>query len=151
ARTARAVRATRTLRRARTFRAARTRRTSTTTVPRAALGAASARSAAVSPARKPRGQPGEEFETEIGEDDVLIPIAGILDVLDNYAFVRTSGYLPGTSDIYVSLGQVKRYHLRKGDAVVGAIRQPREGESTRQKYNALVRVDSVNGQSGDSA
>ena len=102
---------------------------------------------------KRRGQPaGDEFEPEIGEDDVLIPIAGILDVLDNYAFVRTSGYLPGTSDVYVSLGQVKKYNLRKGDAVVGAIKQPREGEqSSRQKYNALVKVDSINGLSVEDA
>jgi transcription termination factor Rho len=104
---------------------------------------------------KRRGQTtggGDEFETEIGEDDVLIPIAGILDVLDNYAFVRTTGYLPGTSDVYVSLGQVKKYNLRKGDAVVGAIKQPREGEqSSRQKYNALVKVDSINGLSVDDA
>jgi len=103
---------------------------------------------------KRRGQGGtaDEFETEIGEDDVLIPIAGILDVLDNYAFVRTSGYLPGASDVYVSLGQVKKYNLRKGDAIVGAIKQPREGEqSSRQKYNALVKVDSVNGLSTEDA
>jgi transcription termination factor Rho len=97
-------------------------------------------------------QNADEFETEIGEDDVLIPVAGILDVLDNYAFVRTSGYLPGPSDVYVSLGQVKKYNLRKGDAVVGAIKQPREGEqSGRQKYNALVKVDAVNGLSVDDA
>ncbi|MFT4136252.1 MAG: transcription termination factor Rho [Microbacterium sp.] len=103
---------------------------------------------------KRRGQAGQgdEFETEIGEDDVLIPIAGILDVLDNYAFVRTTGYLAGPSDVYVSLGQVKKYHLRKGDAVVGAIKQPREGEqSGRQKYNALVKVDAINGLSVDDA
>ncbi|UYO98274.1 transcription termination factor Rho [Microbacterium sp. M28] len=94
----------------------------------------------------------DEFDTEIGEDDVLIPIAGILDVLDNYAFVRTSGYLAGASDVYVSLGQVKKYNLRKGDAVVGAIKQPREGEQQgRQKYNALVKVDSINGLSVEDA
>ncbi|WP_036320649.1 transcription termination factor Rho [Microbacterium indicum] len=99
-----------------------------------------------------RGGRQDEFEPEIGEDDVLIPIAGILDVLDNYAFVRTTGYLPGTQDVYVSLGQVKKYNLRKGDAVVGAIKQPREGEQHgRQKYNALVKVDSVNGLSVDDA
>ena len=93
--------------------------------------------------RKRRG--GGDEEPEITEDDVLLPIAGILDVLENYAFVRTSGYLPGTGDVYVSLGQVKKYGLRKGDAVVGAIRQPREGEgSGRQKYNAIVKVDTVN-------
>ncbi|WP_194409006.1 transcription termination factor Rho [Microbacterium cremeum] len=102
---------------------------------------------------KRRGQnTTDEFETEIGEDDVLIPIAGILDVLDNYAFVRTTGYLPGQSDVYVSLGQVKKYNLRKGDAVVGAIKQPREGEqSSRQKYNALVKVDAINGLSVEDA
>lgn len=104
--------------------------------------------------RKRRGQggTGDELEPEILDDDVLIPIAGILDVLDNYAFVRTTGYLPGPSDVYVSLGQVKKYHLRKGDAVVGSIKQPRDNEAnSRQKYNALVKVDSVNGQSIDEA
>ncbi|MEH3088179.1 MAG: transcription termination factor Rho [Microbacterium arborescens] len=95
---------------------------------------------------------GDEFETEINEDDILVPIAGVLDVLDNYAFVRTTGYLPGTQDVYVSLGQVKKYNLRKGDAVVGAIKQPREGEQpSRQKYNALVKVDSINGLSVEDA
>ncbi|MEC5168493.1 transcription termination factor Rho [Glaciihabitans sp. GrIS 2.15] len=97
--------------------------------------------------RKRRGAAGnDDFEPEITEDDVLIPVAGILDVLDNYAFVRTSGYLPGNNDVYVSLGQVKKYNLRKGDAVVGAIRQPRENDNSgRQKYNAIVKIDSING------
>jgi len=93
----------------------------------------------------------DEFEPELSDDDVLIPVAGILDVLDNYAFVRTTGYLPGPNDVYVSLGQVKKYNLRKGDAVVGAIRQPREGEQSRQKYNAIVKIDSINGQTVDEA
>jgi transcription termination factor Rho len=94
-------------------------------------------------------------DVEVSEDDVLLPVAGILDILDNYAFVRTSGYLPGANDVYVSLGQVKKSGLRRGDAIVGAVRQPREGESqggnTRQKFNALVRLDSVNGMSPDEA
>ncbi|SNS53259.1 transcription termination factor Rho [Micrococcales bacterium KH10] len=93
-------------------------------------------------------------EIELGEDDVLIPVAGILDVLDNYAFVRTSGYLPGPNDVYLSLGQVKKAGLRRGDAITGAIRQPREGESqsnNRQKFNALVRLDTVNGAAADAA
>ncbi|MCS3441636.1 transcription termination factor Rho [Microbacterium phyllosphaerae] len=102
--------------------------------------------------RRGGAAPTDEFDTEIGEDDVLIPIAGILDVLDNYAFVRTTGYLAGPSDVYVSLGQVKKYNLRKGDAIVGSIKQPREGEQQgRQKYNALVKVDSINGLSIDDA
>ena len=83
-------------------------------------------------------------EQPVSDDDVLIPVAGILDVLDSYAFVRTSGYLPGPNDVYVSLAMVRRNNLRKGDAVTGAVRQPREGEK-QQKFNALVRVDTVNG------
>ncbi len=103
--------------------------------------------------KRGRGVQNDDFEPEISDDDVLIPVAGILDVLDNYAFVRTSGYLPGPNDVYVSLGQVKKYNLRKGDAVVGAIRQPREGEQQagRQKYNAIVRIDSINAQSVEEA
>jgi transcription termination factor Rho len=87
---------------------------------------------------------GGEPETVIAEDDVLIPIAGILDVLENYAFVRTTGYLAGPNDVYVSLSQVRKYGLRKGDVIEGAVRQPREGER-REKFNALVRLDKVNG------
>lgn len=88
----------------------------------------------------------DDGEVEIQEDDVLLPVAGVLDILENYAFVRTSGYLPGTSDVYVSLGQVKKYSLRKGDAIVGAIKQPREGDfAGRQKYNALVKIETING------
>ncbi|MBN9128441.1 transcription termination factor Rho [Paenarthrobacter ureafaciens] len=100
--------------------------------------------------RRGRSQGPDVDDVEVTEDDVLLPVAGILDVLENYAFIRTSGYLPGANDVYVSLAQVKKYNLRKGDAVVGAIRAPREGEdrnqqSSRQKFNALVRVTSVNG------
>jgi transcription termination factor Rho len=105
--------------------------------------------------KRSRGTTGttQEYEPElqITDDDVLVPVAGILDVLDNYAFVRTSGYLPGPNDVYVPLGLVKRYSLRKGDAVTGSIKAPREGEQPqngtggRQKFNALVRLDTING------
>ncbi|MCO4251731.1 transcription termination factor Rho [Pseudarthrobacter raffinosi] len=100
--------------------------------------------------RRGRTQGPDVDDVEVTEDDVLLPVAGILDVLENYAFIRTSGYLPGPNDVYVSLAQVKKYNLRKGDACVGAIRAPREGEdrsqqTARQKFNALVRVTSVNG------
>jgi transcription termination factor Rho len=97
--------------------------------------------------RDRRGRRGrDDFgnEPQVAEDDVLIPVAGILDILDNYAFIRTSGYLPGPNDVYVSLAQVRKNGLRKGDHVTGAVRQPREGER-REKFNALVRLDSVNG------
>ncbi|GIH61016.1 transcription termination factor Rho [Microbispora siamensis] len=92
----------------------------------------------------------ESNEPVIGEDDVLIPIAGILDILDNYAFVRTSGYLPGANDVYVSLAQIRRNGLRKGDVITGAVRQPRDGER-REKFNALVRLDTVNGMDPEQA
>ncbi|WP_274913273.1 transcription termination factor Rho [Streptomyces sp. WZ-12] len=96
--------------------------------------------------RDRRGRRGrEDFagEPQLAEDDVLIPVAGILDILDNYAFIRTSGYLPGPNDVYVSLAQVRKNGLRKGDHVTGAVRQPKDGER-REKFNALVRLDSVN-------
>ncbi|WP_073948785.1 transcription termination factor Rho [Streptomyces kebangsaanensis] len=96
--------------------------------------------------RDRRGRRGRDdvSEPQLTEDDVLIPVAGILDILDNYAFIRTSGYLPGPNDVYVSLAQVRKNGLRKGDHVTGAVRQPKEGER-REKFNALVRLDSVNG------
>nr|WP_202453373.1 transcription termination factor Rho [Streptomyces sp. SID4913] len=98
--------------------------------------------------RDRRGRRGrEDFAGDappVSDDDVLIPVAGILDILDNYAFIRTSGYLPGPNDVYVSLAQVRKNGLRKGDHVTGAVRQPKDGER-REKFNALVRLDSVNG------
>ncbi|MFE7972259.1 transcription termination factor Rho [Streptomyces shenzhenensis] len=96
--------------------------------------------------RDRRGRRGRDdvAEPQLAEDDVLIPVAGILDILDNYAFIRTSGYLPGPNDVYVSLAQVRKNGLRKGDHLTGAVRQPKEGER-REKFNALVRLDSVNG------
>ena len=83
----------------------------------------------------------------------LVPVAGIVDVLDSYAFVRTSGYLPGPNDVYVSMGQVKKYGLRKGDAVHGSIRAPRENDrrNQRQKFVPLQSIDSINGQSVEDA
>ncbi|MCI3273110.1 transcription termination factor Rho [Streptomyces cylindrosporus] len=94
--------------------------------------------------RRGRDEMGGGAEPQLSEDDVLIPVAGILDILDNYAFIRTSGYLPGPNDVYVSLAQVRKNGLRKGDHITGAVRQPKEGER-REKFNALVRLDSVNG------
>jgi transcription termination factor Rho len=107
--------------------------------------------------RGPGGDLAGYEEIEVSEDDVLLPVAGILDIHDNYGFVRTTGYLPGPSDVYVSLGQVKKAGLRRGDAITGAVRQQREGESlpqsnaARAKFNALVRLDSVNGLHPDEA
>jgi len=92
-----------------------------------------------------RGQGGGGGDTEVRDDDVLLPVAGILDVLENYAFVRTSGYLAGPNDVYVSLSLVRKHGLRRGDNITGAVRQPREGEQQRQKFNPLVRVDTING------
>ncbi len=96
--------------------------------------------------RSPRAGATERWDTEpsVSEGDILTPAAGVLDVLDNYAFVRTSGYLPGPEDAYVSLGMVKKFGLRKGDVVTGALRLPREGEH-KAKFNPLVRIDTING------
>jgi transcription termination factor Rho len=100
--------------------------------------------------RSGRGGMRNEPDTQILEDDVLVPAAGILDVLDNYAFVRTSGYLPGSDDVYLSLSMVRKFGLRRGDAIVGQVRQPRDSER-REKFNPMVRVDSVNGADPEAA
>jgi transcription termination factor Rho len=86
----------------------------------------------------------EEREPVIGENDVLVPVGGLVDILENYSFIRTAGYLPGPNDVYVSQGQVRRYGLRKGDVVTGQVRQAREGEQ-KQKYNPLITLETVNG------
>lgn len=104
--------------------------------------------------RRRRGErSGEGGDAELREDDVVQPVAGILDVLDNYAFVRTSGYLAGPHDVYVSMNMVRKNGLRRGDAVTGAVRVPKDGEqpNQRQKFNPLVRLDSVNGGSVEDA
>ena len=101
--------------------------------------------------REGREREGREGRPARGGEDNLAPIAGILDIQENHASVRTSGYLPGPNDVYVTLGNVRRWGLRAGDAVAGAVRLPREGERQRQKYNALVRVDSVNGMTVEQA
>jgi transcription termination factor Rho len=95
-----------------------------------------------------------DVDLEISENDVLVPVAGILDVLDSYAFVRTSGYLPGPNDVYVSLSLVRKHGLRKGDAIVGQVRQQQPvegGGDRREKFNPLVRIDSVNGADPETA
>ncbi|MBI5028678.1 MAG: transcription termination factor Rho, partial [Actinobacteria bacterium] len=91
-----------------------------------------------------------ESEPVLSEDDVVIEISGILDVLDNYAFVRTTGYLPGPNDAYVSLSMVKKWGLRKGDIVTGAIKAPKDGER-REKFNPLVRIDTINADAPEKA
>lgn len=91
----------------------------------------------------------ETVETEKSpvEEEQIQVVAGILDVLDNYAFLRTTGYLPGPSDVYVSMNIVRKYALRRGDHIVGAVKIPKEteaGHNGRQKFNPLIRLDSVN-------
>ena len=79
------------------------------------------------------GAGGGDRDTELREDDVVQPVAGILDVLDNYAFVRTSGYLAGPNDVYVSMNMVRKNGLRRGDAITGAVRVPKDGEQPNQR------------------
>jgi transcription termination factor Rho len=76
------------------------------------------------------------------EQSGLIFRAGVLEIMqEGYGFLRTSGYLPGSEDIYVSPSQIKRFGLRVGDEVLGQVRAPKDNE----KYFALLRVEAVNG------
>ncbi len=100
--------------------------------------------------RRPAGA--ADAEPTVSDDDVLIPVAGILDAVDdkNTWFVRTGGYFASPDDVYVANSYVRRFGLRRGDAVTGAIRQPRDGER-REKYNPLVRLDTVNGRDPEAS
>jgi transcription termination factor Rho len=73
--------------------------------------------------------------------ETVIPVAGIVSIHDSHAFVRTTGYLPGPTDVYVSLSQVRTFGLRTGDVINGTARPGR----AREKHGALVAVDTVNG------
>ena len=83
------------------------------------------------------------------EDDPNAEVrTGILDLLpEGYGFLRTSGYLPGDKDVYVSVSQVRRMHLRKGDEVTGSVRSPKDSE----KYPALLKVHTINGLEPEAA
>ncbi len=98
------------------------------------------------------GQGGNDAEPTVNEDDVLVPVAGVVDAIEekNTWFVRVEGFYASSDDVYVANSFVRRYGLRRGDAVTGAVRQPREGER-REKYNPLVRLDTVNGRDPDEA
>ena len=91
-----------------------------------------------------------DFNDTVREGDVLLKVAGILDIDGNNAYLRTAGYLPGPNDAYVSTQLIKRNKLRRGDAIIGAVRDlgesPNQGRGRqRHKYNPLVQIDSVNG------
>ena len=95
---------------------------------------------------------GNDAEPTVAEDDVLIPVAGVVDAIEekNTWFVRVEGFYASSDDVYVANSFVRRFGLRRGDAVTGAVRQPKEGER-REKYNPLVRLDTVNGHSPEEA
>jgi transcription termination factor Rho len=79
----------------------------------------------------------------VAEEGVEISGSGTMEVLqDGFGFLRSpeANYLPGPDDIYVSPSQIRKFGLRTGDSVVGAIRAPRDGE----RYFALVQVSQIN-------
>jgi transcription termination factor Rho len=91
--------------------------------------------------RQQDGEP-REFQGE--------PVAteGLLDLRDEgYGFLRSTGYLPGPKDVYVSASQVRRFALRKGDYVKGFARP----QASNEKYPALLRVDEINALPADAA
>ncbi|MFY9588524.1 MAG: transcription termination factor Rho, partial [Actinomycetota bacterium] len=99
--------------------------------------------------REPRGERPDRSESDASDQQVEAELrTGILDVLpEGYGFLRTSGYLPGQSDIYVSLSQIRRFALRRGDEISGYVRRPKDNE----KYFALVRVETVAGLDPETA
>ncbi|GAC1413944.1 MAG: hypothetical protein NVSMB57_09480 [Actinomycetota bacterium] len=97
------------------------------------------------PNNEPAGVDQVDAETAAAEGEIR---TGILDVLpEGYGFLRTSGYLPGPNDVYVSLSQIRRFALRRGDEIVGYVRSPKDNE----KYHALLRVETVAGLDPEAA
>jgi len=88
-----------------------------------------------------RNQNQNQNPPPLTDDDVLVPVSGILDLRDNHGFVRTEGYLPSPDDVYVAAGMIKRYGLRRGDEIAGVVREDDGGA----RANPLVRLDTVNG------
>jgi transcription termination factor Rho len=86
----------------------------------------------------------------VSADDVITPCKGIVDIMEGYAFVRTSGYLGGSEDAYMSMSMIRKFGLRKGDVVTGSMRQPREGER-KEKFNPFVNLETVNGMDPEQA
>jgi transcription termination factor Rho len=100
--------------------------------------------------RRGRERPGGEQSgaPETPWQGELVPVKGLLDLREEgYGFLRTSGYLPGPKDVYVSVSQARRFSLRKGDAIEGGCRPAGASE----KYPALVRIDSISGLTPDEA
>ena len=155
-RTVRTTKPTRTTRPTRHQNRTRVARRTTTTTTAAAAAAAATATGAVATASAPGPTPAAVAATtssrRSSDDDVLVPVAGILDAIEdkNTWFVRTEGYYASPDDVYVANSYVRKFNLRRGDAVTGAIRQLRDGER-REKYNPLVRLDSVNGKNPDES
>ena len=102
---------------------------------------------AAAPRAEGRSEPRIQVVEEPREERLLTR-KGILDILgEGYGFLRTQGYLPSDGDIYVSLSQIRRFNLRRGDEVEGQVRPPKDTE----KYNALLRIEGVNGTEPEAA
>jgi transcription termination factor Rho len=115
---------------------------------RQAGSAGAAKTAQASQRLEQRNAQATEAKQQAAEEKVVVPFQGVLAVQDKHAFVRTEGYLPGPSDVYLSLAQVKAGHLRPGDIVTGTARPPR---SNREKYHALSEIASINGAAPEEA
>ena len=91
---------------------------------------------------------GEREPRERRPESPPVDKVGILDVLpDGFGFLRTQGFVQSDDDVYVSLSQIRRFGLRRGDEIAGQVREPKDNE----KYNALLKVDTVNGVDPDTA
>jgi transcription termination factor Rho len=101
--------------------------------------------------RSGEGEPRSGDRTERADREPVgdpIDVEGLLELRDEgYGFLRTTGYLPGPKDVYVSASQVRRFALRKGDFVKGSSRP----QASNEKYPALLRVDEINGATPEEA
>jgi transcription termination factor Rho len=103
--------------------------------------------------RRPNPHPQQQQQPEKPKEpdyfyENMVDTEGVLEIMpDGYGFLRSSdyNYLNSPDDVYVSQSQIKLFGLKTGDAVVGSVRPPREGE----KYFPLTKVNSINGRTPD--
>lgn len=96
--------------------------------------------------RSERDLPGQSADSPFNGEPIAV--SGYLDLRDEgYGFLRTRGFLSGPGDIYVSISQVRRFSLRRGDHIEGAAR-PAGGN---EKFPALLRIDTISGLTPEEA
>ncbi len=80
----------------------------------------------------------------------LTPVSGIVDIRDQRGVVRTAGFAPDPDDIPITTGDLRRWGLRRGDTITGAVREDNSTKGNRDRRPTLVRLDTIDGRPADT-